>query len=138
MAERVLQYTATIPAGTAIDAPATVTFPLDGWDIETIDLQVPPGPAGTMGFYLANNGLPWVPRNNGEWLVWDDEKLTVIPTGYPSGSGWGVTGYNLGNWDHAVIVRFHVNPVAYGAPANSPYVITFIEHDVKPHTLVVI
>lgn len=131
MAERVLQYAATIPAGTAIDAPAAIDFPLDNWDVERIDLEVPPGPAGTMGFYLANNGQPWIPRNPGEWLIWDDRAISITPTGYPSASGWAITGYNVGAYDHTVTVRFHVNPVEPPGPGTIPVVLTFVEHDVK-------
>lgn len=130
MAERVLQYAATIPAGTAIDAPAEVSFPLDNWDIEAIDLEVPPGPAGAMGFYLANNSQPWIPRNAGEWLIWDDRQATIHPTGYPAASGWAIVGYNLGTYDHGVTVRFHVNPVEPPQPAATPLVITFVERDI--------
>jgi hypothetical protein len=72
VAERVLQHTATIPAGTPASAPVTVAVPFDNWEIEQIDLEVPAGPSGTMGFYLANNGMPWIPRTPGEWLIWDD------------------------------------------------------------------
>ena len=108
MAERVLQHTATIPAG-------------------------------TMGFYLANNGVPWVPRTAGEWFIWDDHAETFVPTDYPNAAGWSIVGYNLGAYDHAVVVRFHVNPTtgladqSVGLP-----VITFVERGVKHHHPVVL
>lgn len=131
MAERVLQFTATIPADTADDI--TVAMPFDGWDIERIDLEVPAGPAGTLGFYLANNGQPWIPRSVGEYLVWDDRRESFTPTGYPTGSGWQVIGHNIGEYDHSVVVRFHVNPTDTAADRAQqvPYVLTFVEHDVR-------
>jgi len=91
-----------------------------------------------MGFYLANNGRPWIPRNPGQWLVWDDHKQTVIPTGYPTASGWAVTGYNTGYYDHSVIVRFHVNPVTVAPLVITPFVLTFIERDIRPREPVVL
>lgn len=127
MAERVLQHTATIPAGTAADNPYTSDCGFTDWDVERIDLEVPPGPAGVMGFYLANNDLPWVPRSAGEWLVWDDQKLTVYPTGYPVGTGWQIIGYNTGAYDHAVICRFHVNPPPAPSSAVQAVPLTFEE-----------
>lgn len=130
MAERVLQHTSTIPAGTAKDSPVTVGLGFVDWEVEQIDLEVPPGPAGTMGFYLANNGVPWVPRVNDEWLVWDDHRATVIPTGYPIGTGWQIVGYNVGQYDHAVICRFHVNPPPGPPPPGSVVTISFEQHDV--------
>lgn len=138
MAERVLQSTAVINAGTPFAAPMTVALPFDGWDIEQIDLEVPPGPTGALGFQLANNGRPWIPRSPGEWLTWDDHAESFIPTGYPSGGGWQVIGWNVGAYNHAVVVRFHVNPVEPpAASVAQPVVLTFVEHDVPPRTVVV-
>lgn len=137
MAERVLQHVAIIPAGTTIAAPVTVALGFDDWDVEAIDLEVPPGPSGCMGFYLANNGQPWIPRAQNEWIVWDDHKERFTPTGYPTGTGWQLVGYNVGKYDHAVICRFHVNPTASPAgPAEQLPVLTFVEHDVKPAPIV--
>lgn len=138
MAERVLQQTCPIFAGVAIVDNFRVPLSFDGWAIEQIDLEVPPGPAGTMGFYLDNNGVQWVPRSPGEWLVWDDRSESFYPTGYPTAGGWGIVGYNEGLYDHSVIVRFHVNPVEFTVPSEpQPLVITFVERDV-PNPLPVI
>lgn len=133
MAERVLQYTATIPAGTPQITPVTLDTGFVDWDIESIDLEVPPGPSGTMGFQLANNDLPWIPRTPGQWLVWDDHHETFYPTGYPVAGGWQVIGYNTGAYDHAVIVRFNVNPPTVATAAAAPVVLTFVERDVSPN-----
>jgi hypothetical protein len=133
VAERVLQHVTTIPAGTPDTAPWVEALGFHDWDVERIDLIVPPGPAGTMGFYLANNGVPWVPRALNEWLVFDDRELIVVPTGYPTGTGWQIVGYNDGKYDHDVIALFHVNAIDVAARQTVDLpVLTFIEHDVKP------
>lgn len=131
MAERVIQATATIPAGTPSTAPVTVALPFDGWEVEAIELEVPAGPAGTMAFYLANNGQWWIPRTPGQFLVWDDKRETYYLSGNPTAGGWQIIGYNLGDYDHAVTVRFHVNPLSGPDLATVPLVLTFIEHGVK-------
>lgn len=139
MAERVLQHVTTIPVGASVAAPHVEQLGFTDWQVEQIDLLVPSGPSGMMGFYLANNGIPWVPRALGEWLVMDDQKLTVTPTGYPSGTGWEIVGYNLGAWPHNVIALFHVNPIV--APGERDVVLpvlTFIETGVKPAPEVVL
>lgn len=138
MAERVLQTTATIPAGTLASAPVTVALGVDNFEIERIDLEVPPGGAGNVGFYLANNGHPWIPRTVGEWLVWDDRVETFYPTGYPTAGGWQITGYNTGVYAHAVIARFHVNPPAGQDAPIRPLTLTFIERDIRPYEPVVL
>lgn len=111
MAYRILPFAVTIPAGTPATAPATIDLDLDNWQTEALDLEVPPGPAGLMGFQVFNNGVAWVPYGGGEWLVWDDVKERYQLTDQPNVSGWQVVGYNTGTYDHAVILRFHVNPV---------------------------
>lgn len=120
MAQRVFQFTATIPAGTPPSSLAVIDLDLDNWVVESIDLEVPPGPAGLMGFYVANNGVAWMPQGTDEFLIWDDVIESWIFTDQPNASGWQVAGYNFDEAnDHNVIVRFHVNvPVitAAGAP----------------------
>jgi hypothetical protein len=138
VAERVLQFTTTIPADTGSDT--IYPMAIDGWEIEAIDLEVPAGPAGTMQFYLANNGRPWIPRTDGEYLVWDDHAERFPATDYPSAGGWQVIGSNVGEYDHVVVVRFHVNPLAGAVDlaAVAPAVLVFVERDVPPREVVVL
>lgn len=121
----------TIPADTGGDT--IYPLPFDGWEIERIELEVPAGPSGTLQFYLANNGIPWIPRTPGEYLVWDDHVGSFDPTGYPSAGGWQIIGSNVGEYDHVVVVRFHVNPTVAPASAAiaSPYVLTFVEREIR-------
>lgn len=126
MAYRVLQYSATIPAGTLITAPATVDLPVDNWDLEQLDLEVPAGPGGLMGFYVANNGVPWIPGGDGQWLVWDDTIQSWPFADQPNASGWSIVGYNDGVYDHAVTVRFHVNPVVAVTATPALPTVTFV------------
>ncbi|MGH3262026.1 MAG: hypothetical protein ACRDNS_08535 [Trebonia sp.] len=123
MALQILQFTVTIPAGTPAGAPVTTDLELDNWEIESIEAMVPAGPNGLMGFFIANNGVPWVPRSAGEYLVWDNQSQTWFVTGQPNASGWQVTGYNTGTYDHAVTLRVGVNmpaDVTVGLPPPAP------------------
>lgn len=138
MAERVLQHTVTIPGGTPLAAPVTVALPFDNWELELVELEVPPGPNGALGFVLANNGHPWIPRSVGEWLVWDDKIQAYVPTGYPTAGGWQIVGYNTGTYDHDVITRFHVNPLSGPAAATDLPFLTFVEHGVNAREVVVL
>jgi hypothetical protein len=122
MALRVFQFGATIPAGTPQASPFTVPLSIDNWDLESIDLEVPAGASGLMGFYVANNGVQWIPNSPGTWLVWDDVQQSWFMDDQPNASGWAVVGYNTGYYPHTVTVRMHVNlptaaEVASGAPA---------------------
>ncbi len=126
MSIRVYQFTVTIPAGTLKTAPQTTDLNIDGWDLETLDLEVPAGPAGLMGFYIANNGVQWIPQGPDEWLVWDDRQKSWPFTEQPNASGWQVVGYNLGDYDHDVIVRMHVNLPPDPSASTSAPAITFV------------
>lgn len=117
MALRVLQFAVTIPAGTPENEPHEVGLALDNWDMEQIDLEVPPGPAGLMGFTILNNGVRWLPAGEGTWMVWDDVVQSWYVSDQPNGLGWAVLGYNTGTYDHTVTVRAHVNPPALATPA---------------------
>ena len=129
MAIRVLQFKCTIPAGTPIAAPVTIPLLMDNWVVERVDLDVPSGPAGLMGFQVYNNGVAWIPYGTGQWIVWDDVKDSYYLTGQPTGSGWAVRGYNTDVFDHAVTVRMHVSvppppPATPGSPPPPPTFIT--------------
>lgn len=116
----------TIPAGTPLDAPVTIDLDLDNWTVDQIDLEVPAGPTGLMGFYVANNNVQWIPRQPGTWLIWDDKQQSWPLDGQPNASGWQIVGYNTGTYDHLVTVRMHVTPPTAAATSLSPPVLTFV------------
>ena len=109
MAVELYQFTATVPANTPATALYVYPMPLGLWDIESIDLEVPPGPAGLMGFYLALSGQQWLPHSPGQFIVWDDTKDSWSLNDQPTSYGWEVHAYNLDSYSHAIVVRFHVS-----------------------------
>lgn len=136
MARYVYQYSVTIPAGTEETAPATSDIDLDNYDIESIDLEVPPGPAGLMGFAVFNNGQRWLPVGDNAWLVWDDVQQSWYLSDQPNASGWAIVGYNTGTYDHAVTVRMHVNPTNANSPVTLPPRVTFVSTVAAPNQAV--
>ena len=112
MAHTVWSYAATIPAGTAKASPATIELDLADQVVLSIDLEVPPGPLGAMGFAIYHSGTPILPRQLAEWFVWDDHYATWTLNDVPSGGGWSVVGYNTGQYDHTLYATFHTDPVA--------------------------
>jgi hypothetical protein len=124
MAAFVYQYVATIPADTTEAAPYVVPVPLDGFALESIDLEVPAGAAGLVGFYIANNGVPTIPQGPSPWIIWDNHADTWFFTDQPNASGWAIVGYNTGFFAHTVTTRWHVNSaLADGQPAAVPLTI---------------
>lgn len=136
MAIRVLPFTALIPAGTLAANPVKVPINLDGWVLQRLDLEVPPGPAGLMGFQVFNNGVAFIPYGAGQWFVWDDVKETYYLDDQPTASGWAIVGYNDGAYDHTVTVRCHVIPAQAQAPTDPPVVQLNIQTSAPPADVV--
>jgi len=122
MAAEIHQFTRTIPANTPTTALVTIPLGLSNYEIESVDLEVPPGPMGTMGFYVSRSGQQWIPYEAGEFIVWDDRFDNWPLTAQPTGQGWEITGYNLDIYDHDVVMRFHVNPLTVVAATAPPSV----------------
>jgi len=129
VADEVHQFTCTIPSMTAKATPTTVDLPLNLYEVESIDLEVASGPAGLMGFYLALSGQQWIPWEMGEWLVWDNQSKNWPLSNQPTSEGWQLVGYNLGNYDHVVVVRFHLVVVG-SAPSPPAPSLTFVSQPI--------
>jgi hypothetical protein len=125
MATEIHQFSVTIPAGTPQSNLYVSDISLDYYDIESLDLEVPPGPSGLMGFYLALSGQQYIPYETGEFIVWDDRFDSWTLTDQPTGAGWQLVGYNNDVYDHTVVARFHVNKLP-PLPAPSPSSIVIV------------
>ena len=118
VATEVHAFQVTIPAGTSVGAPYVETLTLDYRTIVTVDLMVPSGPGGVMGFAVWHSGTQVLPIEPGVWFVWDGLDQSWDMTDLPDSQGWQVAGYNSGDYDHTVYVRLHTVPVVAGeAPA---------------------
>lgn len=120
MADEVRRFTATIPAGTPVAAPAVVDVSFPPRRVLTIDWRVPPGPAGLMGWRLTMGGVQVVPYGPALWVIDNNNRGTFTLTNHPDSGAWQVTGYNTGTHDHAVYLTFHLDlirrPPALRAP----------------------
>lgn len=122
MAAEVHQFTITVPPGTPITAPTTTPIGLPNYEVERLDLQVPAGPAGLMGFQISLNGQQWLPWETGQWLVWDKHDDSWPLVDQPNLGAWSVVAYNTGVYPHKIYVRLHVNPLTIAAATAAPSV----------------
>lgn len=120
MADEIHGFACKIPAGTLKSAPVTIAMPLNLYEVESIDVEVPAGPAGLMGFYLELSGQQWIPWEMGQWITWDNQSRNWPLTNQPTSSGWALVGYNTGTYDHTVTVRFHLNAVSSAGDSPAP------------------
>lgn len=126
MATIIRQFTKSVPAGTAQATPVSlgISFPTE--QVLSVDLEVPPGPAGLMGFYLAISGQQVIPFETGEWIVWDDVRASWPLDDYPVTGAWSLVAYNTDIFAHEIIVRFHDQPAVPGSLATISSGITIV------------
>jgi len=118
MASRfVLARAVTIPAGTAIATPATTDISIPQYVVDTIQIIVPPGPNGLVGFRMLNAGQQLIPYLSNDWIVANNENIIWPLSDQITSGSWQVAGYNLGIYDHSLRVRFLVSPVPAGGAA---------------------
>lgn len=115
MSQLVYGFVVTVPAGTAKDAAWTEDVAFPPAVVNTIEVRVPPGPRGNMGFAIGSGGTAVMPFNHGEWIVTDDEKIVwAVDDQFDSGA-WQVLAYNVGQFPHDIYIRFLCDP-ASGRP----------------------
>lgn len=137
MARDTFAFSVTVPAGTPVADPLVTDLLFPEGDVTRIDLMVPPGPRGVLGFYLARSGQQVVPHQAGQWLIWDDRSQSLTFSDLPMAGGWQLVAYNTGQYDHTPEVTFHTDPIPKRETgrfrANPPLV--FVEKDLSGHTV---
>jgi hypothetical protein len=111
MAIQVFAFQVTIPAGTAQASPFRQSTQLPERQVSTLEITVPPGPSGLMGFAITMGGVNVLPVSPGTFIVTDDERISWPLTGLPTSGAWQVSGYNTDVWPHTVYLRWLVDLV---------------------------
>jgi hypothetical protein len=121
MAHEIRQFTATIPAGTLASAPFRQSMTMPPRYVDRLEIIVPPGGAGLIGFALTNSGVTVIPYDSDLWVITSDEKIVWDLEGANDSGSWGLAGYNTGSVDHAVYVRFLCRVPQLVTSASAPY-----------------
>lgn len=108
MATRIETFDVTIPGGTAIASPQTTPLVFDLGVVQRIEIIVPPGPSGLVGFRLRHSQRTVIPYDTTKWLIADNEKIDWNVENYPVGQAWALQAYNTDAYDHTLYLRFHV------------------------------
>ena len=122
MADRIEWFEFTIPANTPQSAPVSFPMKFNFGTVVEIDVKVPPGPAGNMGFFISAGGSQFIPRTFGSFIFPDSDYLTWPVANAINSGSWGLTAFNTDVWAHTIQVAFQINEVqgspelAFGAP----------------------
>jgi hypothetical protein len=117
MADEIHQFAFSIPAGTPIATPVTQNLTMPPRTVVQINVKVPPGPHGLMGFKVGAAGIAVIPAIAGSWIVTDNEPIVWPLSNYINSGAWQVFGYNLGRYAHTVYLTFHC--LVPGSPSGS-------------------
>jgi hypothetical protein len=123
VATRTETATVAVPAGTAITAPQVTALSLRDSIMERIEVRVPPGPSGLVGFAFVHSGQQVIPYTDGQWIVTDNESLVWPVEDYPTGDKWSVKAYNLDVYPHTLYCRFHLREIGQASNAIRPQVV---------------
>ncbi len=111
MADRIEWFEITVPAGTSQLIPAQYDLSFFQADVVQIDVKVPPGPAGNVGFYLTAGMSQFIPRTNGSFIVPDNDDFHWTVANAINSGQWGLVAYNTDVWPHILQVSFQVNEI---------------------------
>src|SRR5262245_28932405 len=84
-----------------------------------VEVLVPPGPRGEVGFRIGSSGVQLLPIQLGTWIVTDNEIIHWPLEGQHDSGSWELTAYNTGQFPHTITVRFLVDLVAGPKPAGA-------------------
>lgn len=116
MADRIEAPAVTIAANTAIATPATTPLNWRDGIVERIEVRVPPGPSGLVGFRILHSGQQVIPFQGTDWIVADDELLEWDVSNFPTGNKWSVRAYNTDLYAHTLYFRFLIRELPMPAP----------------------
>lgn len=115
MANRIEPFEVTVPAGTLKAAFLRTNLPMQDGRVDKIQIRIPPGLSGLVGFRFAHSGQSVIPYTGERWFITDDDKLDWEVERYPEGDAWQLWSYNTDVYDHTIYVWMHVTD-AIGAP----------------------
>lgn len=109
MAQRIEHFAVTVPAGTAVAAPQTTTLSFNRGIVQQIEILIPPGPSGLVGFRILHSSDVVIPYDRTQWIIADNEVIKWPLENFPTGQAWALRAYNTDVFDHTLYVRLQVN-----------------------------
>ncbi len=123
MAQEIRSFTVTTNTGVLKTAPQLTNINFPTRVVRELEIRIPPGPRGELGFAIAFSGIAIIPANAGEFIVTDDEVLPwALGEDYPDSGAWQILTYNTGDYPHTVQVRFMLDLVVDNSAPSAPVV----------------
>lgn len=108
MAERIEIFDVTTAAGTAIASPQTTALSFNQGIVQKLEILIPPGPSGLVGFRIRHSAQVVIPNSGNGWIIGDNEKIEWPLEKYPVGNKWTIQTYNTDVFPHTLYLRLLV------------------------------
>lgn len=117
MADEFRTFAVTIPAGTAQGSPqiTALAIPIDRL-ASRIQIVVPGGCNGQVGFAFANAHQQVIPYGAGQWIITDRELIDWAIGDVLNDADWSIIAYNTGSFAHTLQIRFLLELAAKAKP----------------------
>lgn len=112
MATRVIVQQCVISPGSPPTAPQHFPVEFPSAQVDRIDVLIPPGPAGLVGFYIGHGGGSFIPDNSGTWIIADDRFIQWPLDDAPNNGNWDIVCYNNDAAQHTIWVYFNISDLA--------------------------
>lgn len=107
-AGEVWAFVATCPPATPVNEPIIIDLLMPVREVVQIEVQVPPGPAGAMGWALGAAGSQVIPTPPTSFVITDSQTFVYeLPDQITSGA-WQAQMWNIGQYAHSIYVYFTV------------------------------
>lgn len=123
MAIQLRHFACLIPKGTPQSSPVTVDNSFPPYGVQWIEWEMPDGPDGHVGFYIASLGqqiIPFALGNAPNFIItnatfrhWDLEEQ-------PTSGSWQVVAFNTGAYDHTLYITYGLVQAVAAATASIP------------------
>jgi hypothetical protein len=118
MTREIRAFTVTIPAGTPQTALAVTPLAIPARVVDALEIIIPPGSNGLMGFQFTSGGQQIIPVNPGGFIIGNAEKILWGLDHQITSGAWQVSGFNTGAYNHSIYVRFLLDTLT-GTPADT-------------------
>ena len=115
MAREIRVFAVLIPANTLQSANFSSPLTMPPRIVREIEIVVPPGPAGEVGFAIGSSGRAVIPEVAGTFVVTDTETIHWPVEDQIDSGAWTFFGYNTGLFDHTIYIRFLLDIVQKSA-----------------------
>lgn len=118
---QVQHFAPTIPAGTLPSSLYRLNMQLGHFQVDWIELEIPPENGGNVGFYLASSNQQIIPYQPGTFIVSGGGFRHWDLADHPTSGDWQFYGYNVGAFPHTINVTFGLElaPSAYASNVGS-------------------